>query len=51
MSVVAITTVLLSRSSSVRGLGEKLFDTLIFEREGVLVPDEAAIGELDARIV
>lgn len=31
-------------------LGGMLVDTLIYERDGVLVPDEVAIGELDARV-
>ena len=31
-------------------LGDKLQDTLIFKRNGVLVPNEDAIGELDARV-
>lgn len=30
-------------------LGDTLVDTLIYERDGVLVPDEVAIGELDSR--
>lgn len=31
-------------------IGERIYDTLIYERDGVLVPDEKAIGELDARV-
>lgn len=31
-------------------LGDKLQDTLIFKRNGVLVPNEDAIAELDARV-
>ena len=35
-------------SSVTSELGDRLVDTLIFKRDGVLVPDEVAIGELDA---
>jgi len=31
-------------------LGEKVQDTLVFERTGVLVPDEKAVAELDALV-
>ena len=31
-------------------IGERIADTLIYERNGVLVPDELAISELEARV-
>ena len=31
-------------------IGDKITDTLIYERSGVLVPDEIAIGEMDNRV-
>ena len=31
-------------------LGTKITDTLIYERSGVLVPDEVAIGEMDSHV-
>ncbi len=31
-------------------IGDKIADTLIYERCGVLVPDEIAIGEMDSRV-
>ena len=37
-------------SSVTSELGDRLVDTLIFKRDGVLVPDEVAIGELEARV-
>ena len=38
-------------SSVASALGDRLVDTLIFKRDGVLVPDEVAIGELDACVI
>lgn len=31
-------------------LGDKICDTLIFKRDGILVPDEIAVSELDSRV-
>ena len=38
-------------SSVASALGDRLVDTLIFKRDGVLVPDEVAISELDACVI
>lgn len=35
----------------VKALGTKIADTLIYEREGVLVPNEVAIAEMQAHVV